>query len=93
MDINKGRILNLYDIFYEKDNYVEVINRNIKTELEEKGNVYFVDKFATINENTKFYIEENNIVVYFNMNEISPYVIGIPEFKIPLNNFSLQMKL
>ncbi|ARC84772.1 hypothetical protein U732_4311 [Clostridium argentinense CDC 2741] len=93
VDINKGKILNLDDIFYEKDNYVEIINRNIKEELKEKENIYFVDKFTTVNENTKFYIEQNNIVVYFNMNEISPYVIGIPEFKIPLNNFSLQMKL
>ncbi|WP_454054349.1 DUF3298 and DUF4163 domain-containing protein [Clostridium sp. Marseille-Q7071] len=93
VDINKEKILNLDDVFHEKENYVEIINGNIKTELKEKENVYFADKFITVNENTKFYIEKDNIVVYFDMNEISPYVIGIPEFKIPLNNFSLQMKL
>ncbi|MBS5824270.1 MAG: DUF3298 and DUF4163 domain-containing protein [Clostridium argentinense] len=93
IDINNEKLLKLSDLFYDKDNYIEIINDHIKRELEEKENVYFVDKFDSIKETSKFYIDKDNIVIYFDMNEIAPYVVGIPEFKIPLNNLNLQIKI
>ncbi|WP_010298385.1 DUF3298 domain-containing protein [Clostridium senegalense] len=38
------------------------------------------------NENFNFYCEGKNVVIYFNMNDIGPYTLGIPQFKIPLKN-------
>lgn len=93
IDVNNEKILNLEDLFYDKENYMEIINKNIKGQLKEKENIYFVDKFTSVKETSKFYIDKDNIVLYFDMNEIAPYVIGIPEFKIPLKELNLRIKI
>ena len=50
---------------------------------------YFTGKdgFKGISENQGFYISSGNIVIYFQVYEIAPYVTGIPEFYIPVEKF------
>ena len=43
--------------------------------------------FKGISENQGFYISSGNIVIYFQVYEIAPYVTGIPEFYIPVEKF------
>ena len=39
-------------------------------------------EFKSIEDKQKFYIQDDNIVVYFDLYDIAPYAAGIPEFKI-----------
>lgn len=73
------------------ENYVAIINDYIKKEMlkreEEQGYAYFwKDEFAfeTINEDTKFYInQKGNAVISFEKYEIAPGAYGNVEFEIP----------
>ena len=94
--MKNGEILNLSDLFKDKVNYKEVINNEIRKQIEdmvkkdkENAGVY---QFTTISDNQKFYIQDDNIVIFFDLYEIAPYAAGIPEFKINIKSFNHILK-
>ena len=48
--------------------------------------------FKGINEKSLYYLDNDNLVIYFQEYEIGPYVSGIIEFKIPLSEFKDNFK-
>jgi len=86
--LNGEKIL-LSDILKEKKNYVDVINQEIKREINLKPQEYFSEwsVFQSISEEQPFYLIEDGIVVYFGLYEIAPYASGIKYFKIPYSLF------
>ena len=44
------------------------------------------------NKGQKFYIQDDNIVVYFDLYDIAPYAAGIPEFIINVNKIDHILK-
>ena len=85
----KENLLLLKDLFIPGYNYKDVINKEIKTQIGKAPENYFDSgsEFKGINDNQGFYIEDNNLVIYYQLYDIAPYVFGIPEFKIPLSSF------
>ncbi|MGL5351936.1 MAG: DUF3298 and DUF4163 domain-containing protein [Clostridium sp.] len=89
IDINSGRDMLLGDLFKDKHTYEKLINKEIEKEIAKNADNYFIGKdgFNGIKKNQRYYIEDNNIVVYFGEYEIAPYATGMPQFKIPLELF------
>lgn len=89
IDKNKEELLNLKDLFAPGYNYTNIINNEIRAQIKNNPQDYFDSgsQFKGISENQSFYIEDDNLVIYYQLYEIAPYVKGIPEFKIPLSTF------
>jgi hypothetical protein len=89
VDKGKEKLLKLKDLFVQGYSYSDLINKNIKEEIEKNPENYFNSghEFKGISENQSFYIEGDNLVIYYQLYDIAPYVFGIPEFKIPLKLF------
>lgn len=95
IDLNTGNNITLKDIL--GNNYIEIANKSIKNQIEERmkldENAMFfgygdneIEGFATITDETKFYINENNNpVIVFNKYEIAPGAMGRIEFEIDAN--------
>lgn len=89
IDKNKEILTSLKDLFVSGYNYSDIINKEIKSEINKNPQNYFDagNEFKGIKENQSFYIDGNDLVVYYQLYDIAPYVFGIPEFKIPLKIF------
>lgn len=96
IDIRSGKFLTLSDLFKEDIDYKSVINEEIRIQIEEliksdeqnKG----VYEFKSIEDKQKFYIQDDNLVVYFDLYDIAPYAAGIPEFIINVNKIDHILK-
>lgn len=86
-DLKNGEELELSNIFKDKVNYKSIINTYIKQEIKKSKDLYFTGKdgFKGIDDNQAFYLENDKLIIYFQLYEIGPYYIGIPKFEIPLN--------
>jgi len=86
--VNGEEIL-LSDILKEKKDSVEIINQEIKRQIELNPQEYFSEQsvFQSISEQQPFYLIEDGIVVYFGLYEIAPYSSGIRYFEIPYSLF------
>ena len=84
--IEDGKILSLKDLFKESSDYVKVINEIIREKIKESQDGAY--SFKSISNNQKFYIEDDKLVIYFDLYEIAPFAAGIPKFKIDINNIS-----
>lgn len=95
LDLATGKELTLADMLGE--DYVTVCNESIIAQIEQRlaeddSMVYWgygeeadgaIDGFVTVDENTKFYINEaGNVVVTFAKYEIAPGAMGAQEFEI-----------
>ena len=88
--------IKLQDLFKEGYDYKNIINKNIISQIEQlviddpqnKG----IYEFSSIKENQKFYIQDDNIVIYFDLYDIAPYAAGIPKFKINIKNINHILK-
>lgn len=83
-DLDKGKEIQLQDLFKENTKYKEVINKQIQQEIDKNKGIYFNGEngFKGISDNQKFYITDKGIVIYFTLYEIAPYSTGIPTFTI-----------
>lgn len=86
LDMTNGNLLELSDLFKESSEYKKVIDTEIRNQIESivKNNKEYkgVYQFEGIKPNNKFYIQDDNIVIYFDLYEIAPYAAGQPEFFI-----------
>lgn len=89
IDKEKLKLLSLKDLFISGYDYKDIINKEIKNQIAKESEIYFDsgNVFKGIDENQGFYIEDNDLVIYYQLYEIAPYVAGIREFKIPLKLF------
>lgn len=84
-----GKKLKLSDIFKENIDYKKIIDNYIKYVIKKNPDIYFQGNngFKGIKEEQSFYIEDDGIVIYFDLYEIAPYYVGIPKFKIKYDEF------
>lgn len=89
IDKEKESLITLKDLFVEGYQYSDIINKKIKEDISKNPDNYFYsgNEFKGISEIQSFYIEGDNLVIYYQLYDIAPYVFGIPEFKIPLKLF------
>ncbi len=77
-----GRLYQLSDLFQPGSDYIERISAMIKEQIEQQE-IPLLRPFERIRPNEGYYLESENLVVYFQTYDYTPYYIGIPEFRIP----------
>lgn len=93
-NLETGDKLTLKDIFKEGSNFKNIISEIIKSSIEENPDIYFDDAINTVNnlsDTQKFYITDDNLVIYYDLYEIAPYSSGIREFQVPLHSLSSEL--
>lgn len=90
LDRKTGYSLTLDKLFKKGYDYKKVINSEIKSQISKDKEKYFDSGalFKGVDENTKFYLNGENLVIYYGSYEIAPYASGLPEFNIPLKMFN-----
>lgn len=91
IDILTGKDIKLQDLFKKEIDYKNIINNEVKKQMLSNKELYFkesIKNFKGISDDQPFYIQDDAVVVYFGLYEISPYASGIREFKIPFSKFN-----
>lgn len=86
-DLYNGKLLNFSDLFEEGYDYVTIINNEIfkknKEFIGQSDNyTYIIEEFTGIEENPKFYIEDNKLIIFYNPYDIAAYALGYLEFEL-----------
>ena len=79
-----GSILYDYSKKINMKEYIKILEDIIKTFDILKNNVGVYD-FKGLKDEQKFYIEDDDLVIYFDLYDIAPYALGIPKFKINIS--------
>ena len=79
-----GKFYNLEDLFIKNSSWKEYLNTLIKSMINfnKKYDYVFKDSFKGIEDNQSFYVDENNLYIYFKPYDIAPYAAGFVTFKI-----------
>ena len=86
IDITGERLLSLADFFPEHPDHVQYVKEEIKKAIQAEPEYYFEDALETIDaweEEFSFYVDNENVVVFFHPYDIAPYAGGFREFPIP----------
>lgn len=89
IDTKQKRFLDFDDLFKQNSNYKGIIEEQIRQNIinleKENSENIGIYNFKELNKNQKFYIEDDNLVLYFDLYDIAPYSLGIPSFKINIS--------
>jgi hypothetical protein len=87
INIRKSCIYNFDDLFYKESDYEYIINKIILENIKD-NNIPIIEEFANINKNRSFYLTEDSLVIYYELNRNSPYAFSycIPQFSIPIDS-------
>lgn len=86
-NVHTGYSYRLKDLFKPGSNYVQVLSREIRRQIEQRQ-IPLLEDFKEIRPDQDFYIADKALVIYFQLYEITPYYVGLPMF--PISVFSLQ---
>ncbi|MHB9144277.1 MAG: DUF3298 domain-containing protein [Symbiobacteriia bacterium] len=80
-----GQTYQLQDLFKPGVDYVRILSDEIKKQMKERDlEQYLLQPFDAIKPDEKFYIEDGNLVIFFDLYEYFPYAWGFQEFPIPM---------
>jgi len=82
VDLESGKVYQLYELFKRNSNYRTFLNKMIKEQIKEQ-NLHLIKEFKGISDYEDFYLTENALVIYFQELEYTIHAEGIPEFVIP----------
>lgn len=95
IDKRTGDIVELKDIFKKDTNYIDIITKDIKNQMNEQMNdnssvSYFINNpvdnsanFESIKKDQNFYMDKNGkLVIVFDEYEVAPGSMGCPQFTI-----------
>ncbi|MBD7910998.1 WG repeat-containing protein [Clostridium cibarium] len=87
IDLVTGQFYSLGDLFEGGVDWIQEINKIIDNMIktDKQYDYVFKDAFKGIKIDEGFYIDENNLYIYFPPYEIGPYAAGVVTFKIPFN--------
>ncbi len=83
----------LGSLFAEEEAGKKLITEKILAQIRANPDRYFPDAEKTVkdkNGNFSFYIEGDDLVVYFDLYDIAPYAAGIQYFKFPLKDLNVK---
>lgn len=87
IDKKEGKLITLESLFEGSENYIEDINKFVKSEMERRNGeeeIFWIDEFKGIKEDQGFYINnDGKVVIVFDKYEIAPGYMGSPEFVLP----------
>ncbi|ENQ3080205.1 DUF3298 and DUF4163 domain-containing protein [Bacillus multifaciens] len=84
-DIEQNKPLRLADLFQKDSQYENIIKTEIVRQIEQNKENFFPDASEKVmnEKKLKYVLEQDNLMIYFPLYEIAPYVSGIPQFRIP----------
>ena len=91
---NTGQIYTFPELFQDDSDGLEYVTHKILSEIAE-GDYYFenaADTVAGYNGNYHFLINGQNLIVYFPLYDIAPYVAGIQSFSFSLDDLGSMLK-
>lgn len=93
-DLSSGKEILFKDLFKEGVDYKKIVDEFIISQISKNPNIYFegTEGFKGISENQNFYIDDEGVVIYFQLYDIAPYYVGIPEFKMTWNEYRKYFK-
>lgn len=77
-----GRLYRLSDLFLPTSDYIARLSAIIKQQIEQQG-IPLIKEFQQISPNESFFMTREELVIYFQTYQYTPYYVGIPEFRIP----------
>ncbi len=86
-DMKKEKVCELRDLFKSGSNYVERLSALICEQLKQRD-IPLINDFIVIRPGQDFYIADKTLVIYFQLYEITPYVVGFPMF--PISVYEIQ---
>lgn len=87
-NLENARSMPLGDLFKPGSDYILVLNNKIKSILQAAPQDYYpntADNFKGIAVDQPYYLDNNNLVLFFGFHQISPTASGIPLIKIPFS--------
>jgi hypothetical protein len=87
-DLLTGNKVYLKDIFNKDVDYIKVVTDYVNYKINQNKDWYYEDVFIDIPDDQAFYLTDDGIVIYFELDEIAPQEFGIPKFKISFNKFA-----
>ena len=82
VDLETGKKYEFDDLFNLNTNYKKRLTSIIKEQIKEQ-NVYLIRNFEEINKNQNYYLDKENLVIYYQLYEYTPYAHGFLKFFIP----------
>lgn len=86
-DLNSGESMSLGSLFKQDVDYIGTLNKLIKEKIQINKN-----QFKGVAKDQPYYLDNNNLVIFFRFNEIAPIGSEIPVIKIPLSELSNILK-
>jgi len=85
INLVSGEFYKLENLFKAGNHYVKILSTIIEEEIKNNPDYSYVfpDAYTGIKEDQPFYLDEDNLYIYFQPYEIGPYAAGFPTFKIP----------
>jgi hypothetical protein len=85
IDLERGRLYQLKDLFKSGSDYVKAISENIRNQIKSNGKYSYVfpDTYKGIQADQLFFISKDGLNIYFTPYEIAPFAAGFPTFTIP----------
>lgn len=77
-----GEVYQLDDIFNPATNWKQILTQIINQQIVAR-NIPMLKEFEGIKGNEEFYLTPNELVIYYQLYEYTPYYFGILEFAIP----------
>lgn len=93
IDLRTGKLFKLKEILNAQQ--IDAINKEIEHQLQEDSENFFpepAEDFKGIADDQHFYLENGTLVVYFDLYELRPYALGIPEFRFSLDFLDLTIE-
>jgi hypothetical protein len=84
IDLATGEDLKLIDFLERQNMKLAQVEEFIRTEIKKEPELYFQKEygFQSLDEDQCYYLEDGELVVYFQPYAVAPYSTGMPEFRI-----------
>ncbi len=82
-DLSTGKDIPFYELFKPNSNYIAILSEMVLEELKKQDIMLFED-YPGVKPNQDYYIADKALVIYFQLYEIAPYVVGFPYAVIPI---------
>jgi len=83
MDVLTGKNYQLSELFKPNSNYLKRLSDIIAEQIKERDIPLF-EEFKGIRPNQDYYIADVNLIIFFQLYEITSYAQGFPYFSIPI---------
>lgn len=87
-DLLTGNIISIKDVFKEDVDYIKLITDYVNYKISQNKDSYYDNYNLYIPNDQSFYITDDAIVIYFEVDQIAPREFGVPKFKMFFNKFA-----